>query len=124
MYEYHLHLVRSMRGGGVKLLAGTDSSFFGSAVHDELAEFVRAGLTPMEALQTATKNAADYLGRLDLIGTVETGKLADLVLLDADPLASIDNVRRVSAVVVNGRLQDRRKLDRLLSEVQSTNRMA
>jgi hypothetical protein len=124
MYEYHLRLVYAMQSAGVKLLAGTDSSFFGSAVHDELAEFVRAGLTPMGALQAATKNAAEYLGRLDRMGTVETGKLADLVLLDDDPLAAIDNVRRVSAVVLNGRLQDRKELDRLLSEVQSTNRVA
>ena len=123
MYEYHQRLVKAMQRSGVKLLAGTDNSFFGSAVHDELAELVKAGLTPMEALQTATKNPAEYFGKLDSMGTVEKGKLADLVLLDANPLVVIDNVRAISAVVVNGRLLDRKALDRLLSQVQSTNRI-
>src|SRR4029077_16434990 len=113
----------AMRRSGVKMLAGTDSSFFGSAVHDELAEFVKAGLTPMQALQTATKNAAEYFGKLDSMGTVEKGKLADLVLLDANPLEAIGNVRKISSVVVNGRLLDRKALDGLLAQVESTNRI-
>lgn len=123
MYQYHLRLVGAMQRSGVKMLAGTDSSLFGSAVHDELAEFVKAGLTPMEALQTATRNPAEYFGKMDSMGTVEKGKLADLVLLDANPLEAIDNVRRISAVVVNGRLLDRKALDRLLAQVESTNRI-
>jgi hypothetical protein len=121
MYQYHRRLVGAMQRSGVKLLVGTDNSFFGSAVQDELVEFVKAGLTPMEALQTATKNAASYLGKLDSAGTVEKGKLADLVLLNANPLAAIENTRHISAVVVNGRLLDRKELDRLLAEVASTN---
>ena len=121
MYEYHQRLVKAMQSSGVKLLAGTDSSFFGSAVHDEL---VKAGLTPMQALQTATRNPADYFGNLDSMGTIEKGKRADLVLLDANPLVAIDNVRKISAVVVNGRLLDRKALDRMLVQVQSTNNPA
>ena len=101
------------------MLVGTDSSFFGSAVHDELTEMVKAGLTPMQALQTATKNAADYLGKLDSLGTVEKGKSADLVLLDANPLEAISNTQKISAVVVNGQLLDRKALDRLLAHVES-----
>ena len=119
MYQYHLRLVGAMQRAGVKMLVGTDGSFFGSAVHDELAEFVKAGLTPMQALQTATKNAADYLGKLDSIGTVEQGKLADLDLLDANPLESISNTQKISAVVLNGHFLDRKALDRLLTHVES-----
>jgi hypothetical protein len=119
MYEYHLRLVAAMQRAGVKLLAGTDNSFFGSGVHDELGEMVKAGLTPMQALQTATKNAADYLGKLDSAGTVEKGKAADLVLLDASPLEAISNTEKISAVVLNGRLLDRKMLDGLLTDVES-----
>jgi imidazolonepropionase-like amidohydrolase len=122
MYQYHLRLVGAMQRSGVKMLVGTDSSFFGSAVHDELAEFVKAGLTPIQALQTATINPARYFGKLDSMGTVEKGKVADLVLLDANPLEAINNVRKISAVVVNGRLLDRKALDRLLGQVESTNK--
>jgi imidazolonepropionase-like amidohydrolase len=119
MYQYHFRLVKAMQQAGVKMLVGTDSSFFGSAVHDEMAEMVKAGLTPMQALQTATKNAADYLGELDSMGTVEQGKTADLVLLDANPLQDISNTEKISAVVLNGRLMDRKFLDRLLTHVES-----
>ena len=119
MYRYHQRLVAAMQRAGVKMLVGTDGSFFGSAVHDELAEMVKAGLTPLQALQTATKNAADYLGKLDAMGTVEQGKSADLVLLDANPLEVISNTKKISAVVLNGRLLDRKMLDGLLAHVES-----
>jgi imidazolonepropionase-like amidohydrolase len=119
MYQLHLRIVGAMRRSGVKLLAGTDNSFFGSGVHDELGQLVKAGLSPMEALQTATKNAAEYLGKLESMGTVEKGKLADLVLLDANPLEAIDNVRRIAAVVVNGRLLDRKELDQMLAQIEA-----
>jgi imidazolonepropionase-like amidohydrolase len=122
MYQYHLRLVGAMQRAGVKMLVGTDGSFFGSAVHDELAEFVKAGLTPMQALQTATRNAADYLGKLDSMGTVERGKLADFVLLDANPLEAISNTQKISAVVLNGQLLDRKALDRLLAHVENAAR--
>jgi imidazolonepropionase-like amidohydrolase len=121
MYQYNVHLVRAMQRSGVKLLAGTDNSYFGSALHDELAELVKAGLTPMEALQTATRNPAEYFGKLDSMGTVEKGKLADFVILNANPLDEIDNVRAISAVVVNGRFLNRQTLDYMLSQVQSIN---
>ena len=123
MYRYHLRIVGAMERSGVKMLAGTDSSFFGSAVHDELAEFVKAGLTPMQALQTATINPARYFDKSNSMGTVEKGKLADLVLLDANPLQAIDNTRRISAVVADGHLFNRRALDALLAQVESTNKI-
>jgi imidazolonepropionase-like amidohydrolase len=118
MYQYHLHIVGAMQRAGVKMLAGTDNSFFGSGVHDELGQLVKAGLTPMEALQTATRNPAEYLNKLDSMGTIEKGKSADLVLLDANPLESIENARKISAVVINGRLLDRKTLDGLLAQVE------
>ena len=76
---------------------------------------VRHGLTPMEALQTATRNPAEFLGRLDSSGTLERGKVADMVLLDANPLSELGNTRRSRAVVANGRLFDRAALDGLLA---------
>jgi imidazolonepropionase-like amidohydrolase len=119
MYRYHVRIVGAMRHAGVKMLAGTDNSFFGSGVHDELEQLVKAGLTPMEALQTATRNPAEYLNNLHSMGTLEKGKLADLVLLDANPLELIENARKISAVVVNGQLFDRKALDRLLAQVET-----
>jgi imidazolonepropionase-like amidohydrolase len=79
----------------------------GLSLHDELGWLVRAGLTPAEALRTATLNPAIYFGRTADLGTVAAGKLADLVLLDADPLTEIGNTRRVSAVILDGQLFDR-----------------
>jgi imidazolonepropionase-like amidohydrolase len=120
-YGYHSRLVKEMQRSGVKMLVGTDDSFFGTSLHEELVEFVKAGLTPMEALQIATKNAAEYYGKLDTFGTVEKGKVADLVLLDANPLESIENTQKISAVVVGGHLLERSELDQLLTLVESTN---
>jgi imidazolonepropionase-like amidohydrolase len=112
-----------MHAAGVKLLAGTDSASApyilpGSGLHDELALLVRAGLTPMEALQAATRNAAEYLGRLDEMGTIEEGKTADVLLLEANPLDDITNVGKTAAVVIAGRLYDKPALERMLSEAQ------
>jgi imidazolonepropionase-like amidohydrolase len=91
---------------GVRMLAGTDQPLRDgrSPIHGELEALVSAGLTPMEALQTATREPADFLGRLRTSGTIEPGKAADLVLLDADPLIDIRNSRRISVVVVRGRI--------------------
>jgi imidazolonepropionase-like amidohydrolase len=120
IFEQKLALVGAMHRAGVPLLAGTDLAFYAdrgaASLHDELALLVRAGLTPMEALQTATRNPARVLGLERELGTVEVGKRADLVLLDADPLRDISNITRIHAVVVNGRLLDRAALDRLLAD--------
>jgi imidazolonepropionase-like amidohydrolase len=86
-------LVSAVTRTGVRFMAGTDSPnpfvVPGRSLHDELELLVQAGFTPLEALQCATRNPAEYLGRLDTVGTVEKGKIADLVLLDADPLEDI-----------------------------------
>jgi imidazolonepropionase-like amidohydrolase len=99
-------MLTDMRKREVKMLAGSDVPV-GTGVpplHDELVELVRAGLPPMEALQIATRDAAEFLGRIATEGTVAVGRNANLVLLDADPLQDIANTRRVAAVVVRGRL--------------------
>lgn len=113
------NLTRAMQAAGVGLLAGTDQLnayvYPGFSLHDELALFVEAGLTPLQALQTATVNPATFLGTLDSLGTVEPGKIADLVLLEANPLADIHNTTRIRAVVLNGRYFSRADLDGLLA---------
>ena len=102
---------------GLHVLAGSDAgadfAIPGFGLHDELALLVDAGLTPAQALQGATSEAADYLGRGD-VGTVSPGAVADLVLLDGDPLQDIGNARRIRAVVLRGRWLDRAALDALL----------
>jgi len=119
LHAAHYRVVKEMQRAGVKLLVGTDGRLFGYDVHDEMAEMVAAGLTPLQVLQAATKNAADFLGRLDSMGTIEKGKIADLVLLDANPLDSIGNAAKINAVVVNGRLLDRNALDRMQAQIKA-----
>ncbi len=115
-----LELVAGLHRAGVPFLAGTDTPpgvnvFPGFSLHDELALFVQAGFSPAEALATATVNPAVYFGREQELGTIEPGKLADLVLLDANPLTDIHHTRRIAAVVLNGRYLSRTDLDRLLT---------
>src|SRR5262245_33218319 len=106
-------MTRALRDAGAGLLAGTDQEPWGFSLHRELELLVHAGLTPGEALASATVNPATFLDAADL-GSIERGKAADLVLLEADPLKDIANTRRIEAVVVNGRLVDRRSRLRLL----------
>ncbi|MEK6375275.1 MAG: amidohydrolase family protein [Acidobacteriota bacterium] len=116
--EYKL-IVGQMHRAGIMLLAGSDIAgprIPGFTLHDELALLVESGLTPLEALQTATINPAKVLGRTADLGTIEPGKLADLVLLSANPLADIHNTQRIAAVVANGKLLGRAELDALLRE--------
>jgi imidazolonepropionase-like amidohydrolase len=122
--ERHFQDILDLQKAGVVLLAGTqiskgDSGTPGLVLHDELALLVRAGLSPFEALKTATVNPAKFMRREKELGTIERGKLADLVLLDANPLESIGNTQRINAVVANGRLLDRQVLDALLTQVEA-----
>jgi imidazolonepropionase-like amidohydrolase len=120
--EYN-KIVGGMYRAGVRLLAGTDAlnpeCFPGFGIHDELALLVDAGLSPLAALQTATLNAAQFIGQLALRGTIEPGKAADLILLDNDPLADIHNTRSIRAVVLSGKLFPRAALDAMLAEAES-----
>src|SRR5215471_6831123 len=92
---------------GILFLAGTDVgnpyAYAGFSLHDELVRFVQAGFTPMEAIQTATINPAKFLGTADSLGTIQKGKIADMVLLEANPLDDIRNTQRINAVFVNGK---------------------
>jgi imidazolonepropionase-like amidohydrolase len=107
---------------GVPLLAGTDAgalfTYPGSSLHEELVQLVRAGLTPAAALRAATLAPAEFLGATDSLGTVAVGKVADLVLLGADPLADVANTRSIEAVVLRGRLFRRAALDSLVGPVR------
>jgi hypothetical protein len=114
-----LAVVGKMQAAGVRIMAGTDLAapnvFPGSSLHDDLSFLVDAGLTPMQALQAATKNPAEFLGKLQTQGTIEQGKFVDLLLLDANPLADIHNTQKIRGLIVRGRLMDRSALDELLS---------
>ncbi len=108
-----------MRKAGVDFLAGTDSRGWtpvlpGFGLHQELALLGESGLTPMEALQSATRNPARYLDKLDVLGTVEVKKAADVVLLDANPLDDIHNTLKIDAVILHGRYYARQELDAML----------
>jgi imidazolonepropionase-like amidohydrolase len=114
---------RMMGRAGVPILAGTDVlnpyCLPGFSLHDELALLVQAGLTPAAALRAATINPAVFLGRERDLGAIAKGKLADLVLLEASPLQNITNTTRINAVVVNGRLLERKALDNMLNQVEA-----
>jgi imidazolonepropionase-like amidohydrolase len=121
--EKELEVVNTMHRAGIPFLAGTDTPpgvyvFPGFSLHEELQRFVAAGFTPMEALQTATLNPAKFLGMEDRSGTIEKGKVADLVLLNANPLDDIRNTQKIEAVIVNGRYLPRAELDRMLAGVE------
>lgn len=116
-------LVSRMHKEGMKFLAGTDAACEGGlpgfSLHDELRLLVESGFTRFEALQTVTINPAKFIGREKDLGTIEKGKLADFILLDADPLSDISNTRKIAAVVVNGRYLSREVLDEMLTEVEA-----
>jgi hypothetical protein len=107
-----------MNQAGVGILAGCDGLVPGFCLADELQLLVRSGLSPLAALQTATLNPVRWLGLERALGTIERGKAADLVLLDANPLNDIGNVRRIAAVVRNGTLFTRADLDAILQKAR------
>jgi imidazolonepropionase-like amidohydrolase len=109
--------IAAMHRAGVGILTGTDAPLRNSppgfGLHEELQLLAQGGLTNFEVLRAATYEPARFLGLLDVAGTIAPGRNADLVLLDASPLADIRNTRRIAAVIANGRLFDslaRRKL--------------
>jgi len=120
--QAELKMVGEMHTAGVPILAGTDTAagvrvYPGFSLHEELELLVKAGLSPMDALQAATLNPGKFLGIADT-GTIQEGKRADLVLLDANPLEQISNTRKIQSVVLAGRYFSRADLDGLLRQVE------
>ncbi len=125
--EKELEVVQLLHKAGVPFLAGTDTPpgvyvFPGFSLHEELQRFVAAGFTPLEALQTATLNPARFLGIEEQLGTIEKGKLADLVLLNANPLQDISNTQKIAAVIVNGNYYSGKDLEKMLAGVEAAAR--
>ncbi|MGW5746998.1 amidohydrolase family protein [Amycolatopsis sp. NPDC003861] len=122
-FQAQLRLIGEAHRAGVGVLGGTDCLnpyvYPGFSLHDELDYLVAAGLGPRKALQTVTRDAAAFLGLAATAGTITPGKVADLVLLDADPLADIRAVRRIDTVVTAGRVLDRAALRGLLAGVEA-----
>lgn len=123
-YEKTAALLPLLAEAGVEIVAGTDAGFLnsfdypGQALHDELAVYVRSGLTPAQALHSAVVAGPRFLGQLDRHGALAPGQVADVVVLKANPLQDIAATRQIEAVVTRGRLLDRRRLDAMLAEVR------
>lgn len=113
--EWMFQMVKELKDADVKIMAGTDTPIFfltpGYSLHEELALLVKGGLTPMEAINAATLQPAMYFQMEDELGTIAEGMLADLVLLDANPLENIRNTKRINAVIKDGKLHDKLSLD-------------
>ncbi|PKA68155.1 amidohydrolase family protein [Pseudomonas baetica] len=126
-YALNLKMVKILSDADVRLLAGDDSDGAGWLVpgfslHQEFTELAKAGLTPLKILQMTTLNGAEYVNLSDTLGTVEAGKTADLVLLDDNPIAAVENLDKISAVIKDGRYFSRAALDKLLAQVASENK--
>jgi imidazolonepropionase-like amidohydrolase len=124
-YERMAAILPLLQQAGVTIMAGTDAGFLNSfnypgvGLHEELALYVDKGLTPAQALATATRAGPAWFGRLDQFGSITAGRRADLLLLDANPLDNIRATRSIRAVILRGRLYDRPALDRLLEDART-----
>ena len=120
-YQLRLKVAKLMQQNGVKILAGSDLGggwvIPGFGLHQEFRELAIAGLTPLQILQSTTINGAQFVGREATMGTVEVGKNADLVLLDANPLADVANLSKISHVVLRGKVYTRATLDKIKTDV-------
>lgn len=125
MVKFNNYLVKACKQLGVPIVAGTDAGTSsvvpGFTMHDELELFVAAGLTPQEALASATRLSANWLGIESMVGTIEKDKLADMILLEANPFDNIKNTRTISGVFINGKYIDKQKIDTALSELAKWN---
>jgi imidazolonepropionase-like amidohydrolase len=126
VYDVLLRMTKIFHDGGVKMLAGSDSvgaawEVPGPSLHREFDELARAGVPPRRILQMTTSDAAEFLGTTSTMGTVDVGKNADLVLLDANPVADVANLHQISAVVRRGRHYSTADLTRLKDHVRTTN---
>ena len=121
--DHELDIVRKLHAAGVPFLAGTDTPAGvdvtpGISLHLELQRFVAAGFTPLEALQTATINPARFLKRSSDFGSVEPGRIADLVILRANPLDDITNTRAIAGVIADGRYRSQAEIDALRRQIE------
>jgi len=125
LITFHKEMIVAFKEAGVPMVAGTDAGVSGVvtgfALHDELELLVEAGLTSEEALISATRLPAQWLEIENTVGTVEINKYADLILLDANPLEDIKNIRAIYGVFVNGTWLDREKIDKMLSDLEEWN---
>ncbi len=120
---HELNIVRKLHAANVPFLAGTDTPagvdvLPGISLHLELQRFVAAGFTPLQALQTATLNPAKFYNKLNDYGTVQSGRIADLVLLEANPLDNIANTRKIAAVITDGRYLSQQDLTQLRTRLK------
>jgi hypothetical protein len=120
--RFRMDMVAAMERAGVGILGGSDTPnpfvFPGFGAHDELELLVQAGLSPARALRAMTADAARFLGLEATMGTVETGKVADLLVLDANPLTDIRNTQRIHAIVTRGKLITAQQRAKILAQVQ------
>lgn len=124
-YDLQMRMAKLFKQEGVKMLAGPDGGQWtapGFGLHREFDELARAGLSPLEILQMTTLNGAEFLGREASMGSVDEGKNADLVLLDANPIASAANLHGIWGVVLRGRYLSRAELDKMKEEVAAAYR--
>ena len=117
-----MKILKALSDGGVKVLMGTDApqqfSVPGFSLHRELQRMAAAGMTPYQILVSGTRNVGEYFARSDSFGTVEKGKRADLLLVDANPLQDISNVDRISGVMVSGRWMTKAEIDQRLARIE------
>jgi imidazolonepropionase-like amidohydrolase len=124
-YALSLKVLPMLRDAGIPILAGTDAGYLnsfnypGQGLHDELQRYVEAGLTPREALASATITGPAFLGHSDRYGAIAQGKAADILLLDANPLKDIGATRAIRGVILKGKWLDRTALDAMLTDAKS-----
>jgi imidazolonepropionase-like amidohydrolase len=119
-----MSILKTLNDSGVPVLLGTDSpqifSVPGFSIHREMQSMIEAGMTPYQVLESGTRTVAVHFGTLDSTGTVAAGKRADLLLLDANPLASVANVQRRTGVMLHGRWLPESEIQRGLDALAST----
>ncbi|REJ75615.1 MAG: hypothetical protein DWQ47_09095 [Acidobacteria bacterium] len=126
--DYRNKLVKAIHDAGGKVMAGSDAPewflLYGYTLHRELESLREAGLSNYAVLESATRNPAEFLGEIDVAGTIEPGKRADLVLLDANPLNEISNTRKIAGVMVRGRWVGKESIETMISGIRPRFRAA